>query len=103
MADDTHEEDGEQADRGLEGSEHEQEGEHEPGDEVDTESGLELSRCVVGGEDARVGPVDESERDPEGSVGGERGRSEGVSGCKLESKIVSKISGREERKTVTKG
>ena len=55
----------------------------QPGDEVDAERGRELSLSVVGGQDARAGPVDESKREPERSVGGEGGRSERVSGRKL--------------------
>jgi len=72
-----------EADGFAEGDDQEDEGDDEPGEEVDAEGFLELIGVVVGGENARVGPEDGRERDPEGTVRREGSRAECVAAGEL--------------------
>jgi hypothetical protein len=71
-------------DGGLVGGEEHDEGEDEPGDQVDSQSASELIRlALVSSQDTAGWPEDQSERNPEATIGREGGSTEGVAGSEL--------------------
>jgi len=77
------EEDGAEGDGRLVGGDEHDEGEGEPGHQVDAEGVVELACISVGGEDTRGWPEDEGEGDPESTVRRESSCTEGVTSREL--------------------
>lgn len=82
--DEQEEEHGGKGDGGLVGGEEHDEGEDEPGDQVDAQCAREFLRlALVRSQDTAGWPEDQSEGEPETAIGREGGSTEGVAGGEL--------------------
>jgi len=77
------EEHGRERDGGLVRGEEHDEGEREPGHEVDAQRAVQLVRVGISSEDTGARPEDQRERDPEAAIRAESSGTEGVTGSEL--------------------